>query len=210
MRILAIDTTGQGCSVALRAPGQADLVLTEAMARGQAERLAPMVEGVLETAGLSPRDLDRIGVCTGPGSFAGSRIGVAFARGLALAVGANCVGITRLAWDVASAGADGDTLAVHDARRGEVVVQPFTAGQATHEAKTMSVDAARKAFSGSWRSEQVLGSGAGLITDNSDVADDSVPDPGFLLDLAGSATAPFDPPKPFYARPPDAKLPGTK
>ena len=95
MRILAIDTTGQGCSVALRAPGQADLVLTEAMARGQAERLAPMVEGILETAGLSPRDLDRIGVCTGPGSFAGSRIGVAFARGLALAVGADCVGITR-------------------------------------------------------------------------------------------------------------------
>ncbi|WP_420430323.1 tRNA (adenosine(37)-N6)-threonylcarbamoyltransferase complex dimerization subunit type 1 TsaB [Hyphobacterium sp.] len=207
MRILAIDTTGQGCLVALRAPGQPDAVHCETMARGQAERLAPLVENILETVSLSPRDIDRIGVCTGPGSFAGSRIGVAFARGLALAVGANCVGITRLAWDVASAGADGDRIAVHDARRGDVVLQPFSAGQATLEPATMSVEAARREFVRSWRPEQVLGSGAGLITGVADTIDIAAPDPGALLDLTASAIAPFDPPKPFYARPPDAKLP---
>ena len=56
-----------------------------------------MVEAVLAEAGLAPGDLDRIGVTVGPGSFAGTRVGTAFARGLALATGARAVGIANLA-----------------------------------------------------------------------------------------------------------------
>ena len=56
------------------------------MARGQAERLVPMLEEMLAEAGLGWRDLDALGVCTGPGNFTGIRISVSAARGLALAL----------------------------------------------------------------------------------------------------------------------------
>lgn len=55
-----------------------------------------MVEALLGKAGLTPRELWRIGVATGPGSFAGTRAGTAFARGLALASGAQAMGISSL------------------------------------------------------------------------------------------------------------------
>jgi tRNA threonylcarbamoyladenosine biosynthesis protein TsaB len=208
MRLLAIDTTGPGCAVALRRPGHADVFVRETMARGQAERLAPMVEEVLARAGLAPRDLDRIGVCTGPGSFAGSRIGVAFARGLALATGAECVGISRLAWTVADAGIAGKALAVHDARRGDVVVQAFDGGKALAAPRTMAVEAVQAAIRDGRLTGALLGSGARLIKSAATGVRDGEPELGALLDLTGRATAPFDPPKPFYARPPDANLPG--
>ena len=66
----------------------------EPMTRGHAERLAPMVAEVLNEAKLSASDLDGIAVTTGPGSFTGSRLGVSFARGLALATGVPAVGVS--------------------------------------------------------------------------------------------------------------------
>ena len=63
------------------------------MARGQAERLVPMIEGALGDAGVALSDVDRIGVGTGPGNFTGLRIAVATARGLALALGMPAVGV---------------------------------------------------------------------------------------------------------------------
>jgi len=48
--------------------------------------LAPVVQAVLRNAEIKPAELDLIGVTVGPGSFTGIRIGLAFARGLALAL----------------------------------------------------------------------------------------------------------------------------
>ncbi len=70
--------------------------LSETMQRGQAERLAPMVREVVAQAGAAFADLDRIAVTTGPGSFTGVRVGLSFARALALALGMPCVGIATL------------------------------------------------------------------------------------------------------------------
>ena len=93
--VLAFDTSAAHCAAVLV---RGDRVLArrdEAMDRGQAERLLPMLEELLAEAGLGWRDLDGIGVCTGPGNFTGLRIAVAAARGLALALGIPAVGVTR-------------------------------------------------------------------------------------------------------------------
>ena len=55
MNLLAIDTTGPDCSVALRQPGAADRLVSERIGRGHAERLAPMVRDLLAEAGLAAR-----------------------------------------------------------------------------------------------------------------------------------------------------------
>jgi len=60
---------------------------TEPMVRGQAERLFPMIEDLLLSAGVTWPEIDTIGVGTGPGNFTGIRISVSAARGLALALG---------------------------------------------------------------------------------------------------------------------------
>jgi tRNA threonylcarbamoyl adenosine modification protein YeaZ len=65
------------------------------MGRGQAERLLPMLEEMLAEAGVGWADLDGLAVCTGPGNFTGLRVGVAAARGLALALDIPAVGVTR-------------------------------------------------------------------------------------------------------------------
>lgn len=66
------------------------------MSRGQAERLAPMVREIMETAGLAFAGLDRIAVTRGPGSFTGVRVGLSFARALALALSKPCIGVSTL------------------------------------------------------------------------------------------------------------------
>ncbi len=66
----------------------------EPMTRGHSERLAPMVAEVLDDAKVNVANLDGIAVTTGPGSFTGSRLGVSFARGLALAKEIPAVGVS--------------------------------------------------------------------------------------------------------------------
>lgn len=118
MRLLAIDTATPRPSLALVVDG-ADLRTVELPLQG-AEALAPAVAALLAAAGLRPRDLDRIAVVSGPGSFTGLRSSFAFARGLARASGALLVPVPT--FEAASAAqpepADADLLL--DALRGEV------------------------------------------------------------------------------------------
>jgi len=201
MKLLALDTTGKNCAVALRQPGQDDRVICEAIGRGHAERLAPMVRELLDAAGITPGALDRIGVTTGPGSFAGTRVGVAFARGLALATGASAYGISNLAiW--AQMTAERPLAVLHDAKRSELILQIVRADGTSEAPQRLSYDAARQACEGL----ALAGSGAGLIGGESRVADTL--DMSAMLDLTARAAPEQTPPAPFYARPPDAKLPG--
>jgi len=92
--LLAFDTSAAHCAAALLCAGKIHTRIDE-MARGQAEQLMPMLEEVLAAHGLAWRDLDAIGVGTGPGNFTGIRISVAAARGLALGLGIPAVGVSN-------------------------------------------------------------------------------------------------------------------
>ena len=98
MRILAIDTTLARCSVAVWDSEDSNrrYGTSEPMLRGHAERLAGLLADTLNESGISLGTLDRIAVTVGPGTFTGVRIGLAFARGLALALGIPVIGITTL------------------------------------------------------------------------------------------------------------------
>lgn len=198
MNILALDTTGRDCAVALRRMGQADQIICEPIGRGHAERLAPMVSEILEQAGLEAGNIDRIGVTIGPGSFAGTRVGVAFARGLALSANATAFGISNLA--IWAAAQDARPLAVlHDAKRGEVILQVWQ-DDAPEASERLSVEEARSRLAGL----TLTGPGAVLYGGEAALSLDL----SRLLDLTATADPAQSPPSPFYARPPDAKLPG--
>jgi tRNA threonylcarbamoyl adenosine modification protein YeaZ len=129
--ILAIDTALGACSVCLLAPGDRvpQALESVAMARGQAEAIAPMLQRVAE-AGGGFAAVERIAVTVGPGSYTGLRVGLAAARALGLALGCPVVGISTLSALCAphvSAGQRSLIAAAIDARNESVYVQAVAA-----------------------------------------------------------------------------------
>jgi tRNA threonylcarbamoyladenosine biosynthesis protein TsaB len=110
MTVLAFDCAITGLEVAIVRDGFA-LAMQEHKGRGQAAILLPAIAEVLEDSGVDRRALSMIAVTIGPGSFTGVRVGLAAARGLALALGVPLAGITTTTALVASAPRD-DRLAV--------------------------------------------------------------------------------------------------
>lgn len=92
--ILAFDTSAAHCAAALVSGDRVLALRDEAMARGQAERLIPLIEDLLADAGFRFADLEGLAVVTGPGNFTGLRLAVAAARGLALGLGVPAVGVS--------------------------------------------------------------------------------------------------------------------
>lgn len=210
MRILAIDTTLDACSVAVTDGGAVLASRSEPMPRGHQERLAPLVAEAMRSAGLGFADLDRIAVTTGPGSFTGLRVGLAFAKGLALALGVPCVGVGTLAALAASVPAQGARAAVVDARRGQIYIQIFPADQPAGEPMVLDAEAAAERLRGAGRGVTLIGSAAGqLRVGLSGVRVSPVlwPDPVAVARLAGAGSDPIARPRPLYLRAPDARLP---
>lgn len=96
MIVLGIHTAGPACELALVSDGNLVAEVREEMMRGQDARLPDLVTELLHKADLSVDEVDRFAAVTGPGSFTGIRVGVAFGRGLALATGKPCLGVTTL------------------------------------------------------------------------------------------------------------------
>ena len=101
MNVLAFDTCFGAVSAAVRwKSARGEWLLREAyepLTIGHAERLLPMIDDVMDGAGLTYKQLDRIAVTIGPGGFTGLRVGIAAARAMALATGLPVVGLTSLA-----------------------------------------------------------------------------------------------------------------
>lgn len=93
--VLGIETAGDVGGVALYAEGEVPYEFRFPARRRHAERLAPAVEALLREANASPKGLDLVAVDVGPGSFTGVRIGMAFAKALAQAIGVPLVGVRQ-------------------------------------------------------------------------------------------------------------------
>lgn len=218
--LLAIDTVGAACAAAVWRDGALAASRQEAMRRGQAERVLPLVEAVLREAGVTYGALAAIAVTTGPGGFTGARIGLAAARGLALASGAPAIGVSSFLAHAAASGAEeraGRRLWVAlDSRREEIYLQAFgptlepegearvllpgeIAGLFAGEAVLLCGDAAARAAAALEGRGDVRVSGtAGEAQAEALarlVADWPSPDPD------------TPPPRPVYLRPPDVTLP---
>ena len=129
MKILAIDTSGPVCGVAVMKDGA---VVYEASAINKmthSVNLLPMIDTACQSAGLTIADLDRIAVVSGPGSFTGVRIGVSTVKGLAHAHCTPCVAVDALEAMAAGAGEFvGVICPIQDARAGQVYGAAFKAG----------------------------------------------------------------------------------
>ena len=217
MRVLALDTALDACAAAVLDTERRDLVASETqpMTRGHAEALMPMVERVMDAARLEFSDIDRIAVTIGPGSFTGVRVGIAAARGIALAAGKPAIGLTTLAAFTAphvAAGFAGTVVPVIDARHGHVYMQVFGPGGRAAIAPRLAtlreaVEAART------RAPALLtGSAAGLVAaewpagePSPEVVAANAPEIGWVARLGAAAQEDRAAPKPLYLRPPDAR-----
>ena len=132
MKILAFDSALTSCSAAIIDQGNTLAERREERTRGHAEALMPMIEDVRRAAAVDYKDLDLIAVTVGPGSFTGIRVGVAAARGIAIAAGKRAIGVTTLAAmaqrAVTLADRPSRITSIIDARRDEAYVQNFVVG----------------------------------------------------------------------------------
>ena len=221
-RLLALDSAGSACSAAVRTEDGVVARRLEVMRRGQSERLVPMIQDVMSEAGLDYAALDAIAVTVGPGGFTGVRIGLATARGLALACGRPVLGLNNFL-TVAAAVPEAERQDRHiavllDAKRSDLYVQVFRpdltpsskpaciapAELAAHVPAGRMVlagDAVAQAMSGLGQAgdERFLISGAPAHADAAVIAE---------LAAGLPSPAPDAPlPRPLYMRPPDVTMP---
>jgi tRNA threonylcarbamoyladenosine biosynthesis protein TsaB len=121
MRIAAVDTSTPTGSVALFEGDTLGASASRRVSNAHGESLLPMIDETFARAGWRPADVARWGVGIGPGSFTGVRIAVATVKGIALATGAEVVGVTS--FEAVAAGLSGLLACVLDAMKGEVFVE---------------------------------------------------------------------------------------
>jgi len=219
MNLLAIDCATSACSAALwldDAPGPSRRAI---MRRGHAEALMPMVDEVMAEARVDFSRLQAIAATVGPGAFTGIRIGLAAARGFALAAGLPVIGVTTLEAVAAAQDSGGHPLLVAlDSKREDVYVQLFdevggTLGDATAimPGEVGALLPAGKAVAAAGdAADVVLGALSSHVPALIRLAGPDLPDAAVVAGLAArrfadsppSADAP--PPGALYLRPPDA------
>ena len=199
MRMLAIETATEACSVALFEDGDVIGSFHETIGRGHAERLVPMIGGLADKGRAQ-----EILVSLGPGSFTGVRIGLAAARALGLAWGATVRGYPTLAL-VAAIARQGGARPVGvcmNGGHGEWFVQSFGAdGAPMSETGSFVPDEAVAVVHG----DLVAGSRAEdlVAMRGGGTALPLRPDARFALQLPSRCLSPEI--RPVYGRPPDAK-----
>ena len=197
--LLAFDTSSAACTAALFDGGVCVAQRDELIGRGHSERLVPMIAELLDG-----RRADRILVGVGPGSFTGIRVAIAAAHGLAIGWNAELHGMSSLALLAAGAANDGAVAAAVVGGHGELFVQQFDAmtAEPTTELRNLVPDEAARFTTASL----VIGSGAPRLVDarGSGEAREAWPSAANALKLPQSLRS--LPPKPVYARAPDAKV----
>jgi tRNA threonylcarbamoyladenosine biosynthesis protein TsaB len=232
MQILALDTSTFVGTVAVLRDGELLSEWSSSMRASHGETLLPHLARTMEHAGLSPSELDAIAVGLGPGSFTGVRIGVATAKGLALAHDKPIVGVTSLR--VLARGMSGGELraVAVDAHKGEVYCALYTLAEdgsldelvpPFHDLPAPAGERLRSAAggaqlwlagNGSARYGQALLAPLGMRTTRAPLYCD-VPRAACLaheaaLSLAAGRPSDLSTLEPLYVRPSDAKLPAQR
>ena len=121
MTILAFETSAKAASAALFREGVLLGETYQNTGLTHSQTLLSMAESLMASCGITPAEIDAVGVAAGPGSFTGVRIGVAAAKGFAWGREIPCVGVSTLAAMAVGFGAwQGDVCPVMDARRSQV------------------------------------------------------------------------------------------
>ncbi|HVZ70324.1 MAG TPA: tRNA (adenosine(37)-N6)-threonylcarbamoyltransferase complex dimerization subunit type 1 TsaB [Rhizomicrobium sp.] len=219
MKLLAVDTALGACSCAVVDDARILAHRFEIMDRGHAERLAPMVAEAMRDSGIAFSDLQRLAVTTGPGTFTGQRVGLAFARGLRIALRRPLTGVTTLQAMATAAIAETGAAygaALHDAKRNEVYFELLQEDRTLipaaiaplEDALAMISKAAQNAklaFAGTAAEPAAMRyGGEALLTQIRQ------PDALWVARIALARPASAEAPGPLYLRPPDAKLPAQK
>ena len=223
MKLLAIDTAQAACSAAVFVDGEPRAQRYEEMRRGQSERLIPMIDELLQAAGLTAAELQAVGVTVGPGAFTGIRIGLAAARGFGVALSIPVIGITTTAAVAAAHPAPSSApLAVAlDTKRDDIYLEIFDPDATGPQALGLDEAAAQCRDVAAGREMQLLGDGAQRLAPAlaaAGVTSRAVGGSGMaeavtvgrlaLARLAAEPAAAFErPPAPLYLRPPDVSLP---
>ena len=218
MILLAIDTAANLCAASVQdAGGERGRAVLD-LGKGHAEHLMGVIEAALNEAGTAYGELDAIAVSVGPGSFTGVRVGVATARGLALAVKIPAVGVTTLealAAEALLAHPGSAVIAAIDAGRGQVYLQRFAGGgKAVDESAVLATETAAALVRDASEGTLLAGSAARMLGGTLAVASD-----GATADiatyarlaagrLAANPSTGDDKPKPLYLRDADAKPQG--
>jgi tRNA threonylcarbamoyladenosine biosynthesis protein TsaB len=225
--LLAIDTAGAACSVAVGRSATLLAAERRAMRHGHAEALLPMIDRAMEAAALSPTAIDGVAVAVGPGGFTGIRVGLGAAHGIALALQARLIGVTSFAAVVANladaksaSGAATVVLVALDSRRDDFYVQLFGRASAEPLAEPAAVlpEALADYVAGLAGATPLLIAGdmaeqaAAVLRSqfDVDVVAESAPDARGVLTAALRQLArdpAGNPARPLYLRPPDVTMP---
>jgi tRNA threonylcarbamoyladenosine biosynthesis protein TsaB len=219
MLILAIDTALDACAAGVLDTDAAKLIAQEsqAMKRGHAETLMPLIGRVIKQAGIAFAALDRIAVTTGPGSFTGLRVGLSAARGIGLAANKPVVGLTTLtayAAPVVAQNAGRPVLSAIDARHDQVYFQLVSGdGGSLIRARIAPIEEALEASR--FGEAHLVGNAARILAERwpadapppFKVDTQAAPDIGWLAWLGAAVSPDTAPARPYYLRAPDAKLP---
>jgi len=213
MKLLAIDTASTLCAACVWDAGAGRELgrCVEDIGKGHAERLMDVIAEALSRAGATYADLGAIAVSVGPGSFTGIRVGVAAARGLALATKIPALGVTTLsaiAEEARKAYPDRRIIAAIDARRDELYVEDHAPdGALSFGPAIVNVADAAGLLRG--LPPVLAGSGSGIIAAFDPSADRSggaaTADIAVYARLAAAGRVHGSPPTPLYLRGPDAR-----
>lgn len=221
MNVLSLDSATEACSAAVLCDGVLVAHRFERMHRGHAEILMLLVQDVMQQAGLTFDKLDLIATTVGPGGFTGLRIGLASARGLALAAGIPIVGVTTLeAVAKANLSTESPLLIALDSKRADLYMQLFDAnGAPLTEPSAMlpaeigpALPAGAIAVGGN-AADRVLEAFAERAPPLRRKTGSSLPDAAIVAQIGAerhARTPSNESPRPLYLRPPDAQKPDSK
>ena len=219
MLILAIDTALDACAAAVLDTSAGGVIAQEsqAMKRGHAEALMPLIARVMKQSGVAFDALDRIAVTTGPGSFTGLRVGLSAARGIGLAAGKPVVGVTTLsayAAPIVSDSGEQPIISAIDARHDHVYLQVVSGnGGALLTPRVAPVSEALEAAR--FGAPHLVGNAARILADRwpgdapppIKIDVQAAPDIIWVARLGAAVDPAAALARPFYLRAPDAKPP---